>query len=650
MAGAASNQPCLTVLGGPMSGTVFVIEDAVDNILIGSDSSCKFCIPLPGVSPIHARIWLDAGGTIVYDTHSPRGLYVNDDRVNGQAPLKNGDILWLGTPGEEDVVMIQCRLPRPAEAQPDAPEPKLDVAEPEPEEAGIVMAAEPAAAPPAPAESEFYVEVPSELEERAPAAPPPEPPPAEQATIIASVLPEEIEPPSPAFVEPPMEPPVAPTTVLAGPPDGIEDLPPTLLTPPPPVPSPALEFEDETIETPAPAAPPPAPKVAEPETIAVPPPRPAEPAPAPAPRPPAPKLEPKPARPAAPVRPTPAARPAAPRSAPAPAPTPAPTPVPRAEKAAGGSAARSLGIAAAVLAVLVVGGFLVWRFMRPTRTAVATPAPVPSSTTLRAAPISTQQPETQPAVVPTAVPPPVEEAVTIVTSPTPRAASPSPSPAKASPSAKPPASPAAVATPAGPSPEELRAQQVASQVASLLGQADAAAGSRPDEALRLYDEALKLDPQNARASAGKAATQGAAAASRKRFAAGRTQVQSGKAKGGDLSGFDSADVQVADAPGRIDFEVSPASVKPGDSYAARILFVNESKKAIKVKSLSVSTLTNGQRAGGPSAPKAREIAPGQRTLVGEVAGVWKDGTSAWSLDVVMVSERNDTYRNQVTWR
>jgi len=182
-----------------------------------------------------------------------------------------------------------------------------------------------------------------------------------------------------------------------------------------------------------------------------------------------------------------------------------------------------------------------------------------------------------------------------------------------------------------------------------LGQADAAAASRPEEALRLYDEVLKLEPQNARALAGKATAQGAAAASRKRFAAGLTSVQSSKSKG-DLSGFDSADVQVADAPGRIDFEATPAGVKPGDSYAVRIFFVNESKKAIKVRSLSVSTLTNGARTGGPTASRVREIAPGQRTLVGEVTGVWKDATSAWSLDVVMVSERNDTYRNQVSWR
>jgi hypothetical protein len=99
-----------------MAGTQLVMEEAVDNVLIGSDPSCRFLLDVPGVSPVHARIWIDAEGGTVYDTNSPRGLYVNDDRVSGRAPLNNGDILWLGTPGEEDVVMIQCRLPPRAEA------------------------------------------------------------------------------------------------------------------------------------------------------------------------------------------------------------------------------------------------------------------------------------------------------------------------------------------------------------------------------------------------------------------------------------------------------------------------------------------------------------------------------------------------------
>src|SRR5688500_12175101 len=98
-------------MAGPMAGTALVIDDAVDEILIGSDPDCRLSLDLPGVSPIHARVWRDLGGMTVYDTRSPQGVYVNDDRVVDEAPLRDGDVLWLGAPGDPDSVMIQCRLP-----------------------------------------------------------------------------------------------------------------------------------------------------------------------------------------------------------------------------------------------------------------------------------------------------------------------------------------------------------------------------------------------------------------------------------------------------------------------------------------------------------------------------------------------------------
>jgi hypothetical protein len=99
-----------TVRGGALDGQRLDADEAVDEILIGSDSDCRFYIDLPGVSPIHARIWMDLDGVTVHDTHSPRGIYVNDDRVKGQAPLHDRDILWLGAPGDESSVMIECRF------------------------------------------------------------------------------------------------------------------------------------------------------------------------------------------------------------------------------------------------------------------------------------------------------------------------------------------------------------------------------------------------------------------------------------------------------------------------------------------------------------------------------------------------------------
>jgi Meckel syndrome type 1 protein len=112
----------LTVLAGPLKGTRVVVEEAVDEVLIGSDAECRLALDVPGVSPLHARVWIDAQGATVHDTHSPRGVYVNDTRVEVEAPLADGDVLWLGPPGESGSVMIQFRqVPSAAAGRTSAP-------------------------------------------------------------------------------------------------------------------------------------------------------------------------------------------------------------------------------------------------------------------------------------------------------------------------------------------------------------------------------------------------------------------------------------------------------------------------------------------------------------------------------------------------
>ena len=99
----------LTVLGGALKGTQLLIDDAVDDVLIGSDPDCRLYLDVPGVSPIHARLWLDTEGAVLHDTRSPAGIWVNDDRVSDKQNLKDGDIVWLGEPGGPHSVMIQFR-------------------------------------------------------------------------------------------------------------------------------------------------------------------------------------------------------------------------------------------------------------------------------------------------------------------------------------------------------------------------------------------------------------------------------------------------------------------------------------------------------------------------------------------------------------
>ena len=171
----------LTVMGGPMAGTCLVIDDAVDEILVGSDPDCRLSLDLPGVSPIHARVWRDLGGMTVYDTRSPRGVYVNDVRIVDQAPIHDGDVLWLGPPGDADSVMIQCSLPEesilgaPAILAEEAPAivteawaeeataPAVDAA-PGPPAAATPMAVHAAPGPPVEAEAPAVVEAPAAME------------------------------------------------------------------------------------------------------------------------------------------------------------------------------------------------------------------------------------------------------------------------------------------------------------------------------------------------------------------------------------------------------------------------------------------------------------------------------------------------------
>jgi pSer/pThr/pTyr-binding forkhead associated (FHA) protein len=637
---AESDGARLTILNGPLAGRELALETTVDNVLIGSDGSCRFHIPTPGISPIHARIWLDAGGVTVYDTHSPRGLYINDDRVNGQAPLKNGDVLWLGTPGEDEAVMIQVRLPSRGGSSTPTAGSKSDN-EPEVVEETMVLASQPT--PPDVEESDAFAVGPDDAD----------------ATVYEMSV-EEVEPPAirveqdadatvlefgPRASEPFPPPDDADAFAVAGPEDTeatrIVSVPPAqgpvrfaVDIPPPPLPEPPT-FEDETTEMAAAARPEPE---QEPEPIWTPPPAPPPPPPAPPP----PIVRPQ-AAPPPPPRPAPTRPPVRPAAA-----TPAPRPAaPRARSASG----RNAAIAAVGALILIGTGVATWRLLAGASTTgeatpPATAASAPPSTIAPPAPPSTQAGAAANDPVPE---PPVEEAVTIVND----APAPTLAPVVATPR---PATPSPVAKATTPPPPTTLSPEIAKsqQVLALLGRAETAAAALDYAgASATFDEALKLEPSNARATEGRAKAQAALAALKKGFVASRTTVTGGKAAKGGLSGFDSQDVSVAkalDYSGRIDFEASPRSVKPGDNFNVQVYLTNDGKKGFKIGNVTVTTTVNGSRSGGPAAVRERDVDPGARVLLTELPATWQASTTSWSLEVVVTSSRNDTFRSQLTWR
>jgi hypothetical protein len=314
-------------------------------------------------------------------------------------------------------------------------------------------------------------------------------------------------------------------------------------------------------------------------------------------------------------------------------------------------------------AVVGAGGLWYWRRQQAAATPVVTPPP-PTQAAQVPPPVSPEAPAVPSPEVSTAagvepspeapvVPSPVEEVVTIVRSPSPTPSgrpTPSPSPGRPSPAVAQGTRPPTAAPATAPAPEVVRAQQVAGH----LSQAQAAMNAKDyDTALGQYEESLKLDPQNAAALAGRSAATAARNASRKKFVAGRTVVRGSGKSGGDVTGFESADVSVQRAPdfkGRIEFEMVPPAVQPGEGYRLRVYLVNEGKKSIKISGMSVSTLLNGARGAGSTSPRIKEVDPQQRALLDEVAGQWPAEVTAWSAEAQVNAGKGESLKNQLTWR
>jgi pSer/pThr/pTyr-binding forkhead associated (FHA) protein len=109
--------PSLTVLGGPLAGLSCPLPDS-GTVTVGSAPESTLRLDLPGISPLHACLVIEEGQAVLYDAGSESRLHVNDNPVDAAGTvLRNGDILWLGTPGEDGVLMLQCILPSTRKAE-----------------------------------------------------------------------------------------------------------------------------------------------------------------------------------------------------------------------------------------------------------------------------------------------------------------------------------------------------------------------------------------------------------------------------------------------------------------------------------------------------------------------------------------------------
>ena len=670
---AETKSASLTVLGGPLAGTRCVLPES-GTVTLGSAPGSGLRLDLPTVSPYHARIVVDAGRVMAHDTGAARALHVNDNPLEpGGTVLRNGDILWLGAPGEDDVVMLQCILPRrPVEAPPPdtvraAPGTPPAAATPTPEvETMALWAVGPGSSSPSVPRvaAEPVREETTGFEETMAILPPA--PPEEEDLVVEASLPAEAE-----------EEMLVAAEVVAEPGAFIDDEPsPTLLMASPGgsggarVPRARLQRHGRLRARGA-ARGRTAAAAAGPHRSGAGPPGRHE----------ALRLRAagarRPARPDRPSRsaPDPSVRQhaaAPPRRVPAPRPAAAP---PRAGRAGGRRGRRRnrhpphrarrcsrwpASWASSCSRASAGSRGTSWPVARPrprrlprpwrrrrrlrppcrarprprqpssrSRPPTAAPTPTPAPT-----PLATPRPGATPTPAPTPTP---------RATPTPAAARPTPTPAPAAPA---------------PSAEAARAQQAAAQAQALVVQGETAIGARQyDAAVSHLDGALRLDPGNAQATSLRADAVRRRDLARRRFVPGQTAVQTPKAqkdKAADLAGFDTGDADLRKAPdflGRVEFEVTPASgVEPGDAWTVRAYVVNEGKKPIRIAGVTIGTTVNGAGSGGPVPPRAREIAPQQRALVAEAAGSWREGTSSWSTAVTVTAGKGESLQNTITWR
>jgi tetratricopeptide (TPR) repeat protein len=147
------------------------------------------------------------------------------------------------------------------------------------------------------------------------------------------------------------------------------------------------------------------------------------------------------------------------------------------------------------------------------------------------------------------------------------------------------------------------------------------------------------------------ATSAAPPAAVRRFVGGKTVIATRSARS-DLQGFDTADVKQQKMPdfvGRIEFETAPSSPTPGEDFSVRVYLVNEGRKPLRLKTVSLVTTVNGVKTPATLTPFVRELGPTRRGMVAQVKGVWGADVESWSLEAAVTSDRDETGTNRLSW-
>jgi serine/threonine protein kinase len=153
-------------------------------------------------------------------------------------------------------------------------------------------------------------------------------------------------------------------------------------------------------------------------------------------------------------------------------------------------------------------------------------------------------------------------------------------------------------------------------------------------------EAHAVDPPPGTTPAAPPSAQNPAPAPRG-FSADVTTVATPSA--GGLAGFDGAHVDNRRPPqfaGRLEFEVLPPQVRPGEPFVVRIHLRNDGRRAVKIRALSLAAVVDGRSVKAPVTALQREVSPQGRALVAEYSAVWSE-PSSWALEAVVTADRDE---------
>jgi len=117
---------------------------------------------------------------------------------------------------------------------------------------------------------------------------------------------------------------------------------------------------------------------------------------------------------------------------------------------------------------------------------------------------------------------------------------------------------------------------------------------------------------------------------------------------GGPAGFDGAQLagRATQFTGRMEFEVLPPAVRPGEPFVVRIHLRNDGRKSVKIRGLTLAAVVDGQRVPASVVPLLKEVRAQSRALVAEYSGVWS-APREWLLEAVVTADKNETVTSRL---